>query len=151
FITDAASEGYLAMVAHDAEHLDENQYRTKELQQRADSNIPSTESIIFIEVNVIDSSDFSTDLLIHGRRRGEHRVLWVNSPAVPNTIAAVLLRTRDLTGVIPDVYFEWSEGNPLTNLLRFLFIGEGETAPVTREVLRRAEPHRSRRPHVHVG
>ncbi|NMM85967.1 amino acid transporter [Rhodococcus sp. SRB_17] len=151
FITDAAKEGYLAMVAHDAEHLDENQYRTKELQQRADSNIPSTESIIFIEVNVIDSSDFSTDLLIHGRRRGDHRVLWVNSPAVPNTIAAVLLRTRDLTGVIPDVYFEWSEGNPLTNLLRFLFIGEGETAPVTREVLRRAEPHRSRRPHVHVG
>lgn len=151
FINEATHRGYLAIVAHDAAHLSEKEYRVKELQQRVHSNIPRGESIIFMEVNVTDSSDFSTDLVVHGRRRGRHRVLRVDSPAVPNTIAAVLLKARDLTGVIPDVYFEWSEGNPLTNLLRFLFIGEGETAPVTREVLRRAERRRSRRPHVHVG
>ena len=51
----------------------------------------------------------------------------------------------------PDVYFEWCEGNPLANLLRFLFVGEGEVAPVTREILRRAEPDLAARPHVHVG
>jgi hypothetical protein len=151
FIAEAAEKGYLAMVAHDVDRLDEDEYRQKESQQRAESNIPEAESIIFIEVNVTDSSEFSTDLLVHGRQRGEHRILWVDSPAVPNTIAAVLLRTRDITGVIPDVYFEWTEGNPIMYLLRFLFIGEGETAPVTREVLRRAEPDQSRRPHVHVG
>ena len=39
----------------------------------------------------------------------------------------------------------------MANLLKFLFYGQGEIAPTTREVLRRAEPDRSRRPKVHVG
>ena len=51
----------------------------------------------------------------------------------------------------PHIYFEWTEGNPVTNLLRFLLFGVGEVAPVTREVLRRVEPRRDRRPHVHVS
>jgi hypothetical protein len=53
--------------------------------------------------------------------------------------------------VLPHIYFEWTEGNPARKFLQFLLFGVGEVAPVTREVLRRAEPNRKRRPRVHVG
>ncbi len=89
---------------------------------------------------------------MHGEvRNSTRRVLTFEASNVPNTLAALLLHVRDETGVVPHIYFEWTEGNPITQFLRFLFFGVGEVAPVTREVLRRAEPDRSRRPHVHVG
>ena len=88
---------------------------------------------------------------MHGSTRNGRRVLEMTSPVVSNSIAALLLHLRDEYGVKPNVYFEWTEGNPVTNLLRFLFLGDGEIAPTTREVLRRAEPDRSLRPKVHVG
>jgi hypothetical protein len=80
-----------------------------------------------------------------------HRVLTFSSSTVPNALAALLLAVRDQTERLPHIYFEWSEGNPAANLVRFLFFGVGEVAPVTREIIRRAEPDRERRPHVHVG
>ncbi len=39
----------------------------------------------------------------------------------------------------------------MANFLRFFLFGQGEVAPVTREVIREAEPDRGRRPHVHAG
>ncbi|MFN7827674.1 MAG: amino acid transporter, partial [Acidobacteriota bacterium] len=66
-------------------------------------------------------------------------------------IAAFLLNVRDTTGQIPHAYFGWTEGNPATYVLKFIFFGEGDTAPMTREVLRQAEPEPSRRPAIHVG
>jgi hypothetical protein len=80
-----------------------------------------------------------------------YRVLTLEAPSVPNALAALLLDLRDRTGVRPHIYFEWTEGDPLRHLLKFLLFGVGEVAPITREVLRRAEPERSRRPHLHAG
>ena len=107
--------------------------------------------MIFLEVTLTDASEFSSELNVHGTIRNGRRVLEMTSPVVSNSIAALLLHLRDDYGVKPNVYFEWTEGNPVTNLLRFLFLGVGEIAPTTREVLRRAEPNRALRPKVHVG
>jgi hypothetical protein len=82
---------------------------------------------------------------------GKHRVLRCTSPAVPNAIAGLLLDLRDRTYAVPHAYFGWTEGNPIVYLLKFLILGEGDTAPVCREVLRKAEPVPGRRPRIHLG
>ena len=64
---------------------------------------------------------------------------------------ALLLYLRDTTNVIPHAYFGWTEGNPIAYLLKFLVFGEGDTAPVTREVLRQTVDDPQRRPRIHVG
>ncbi|MFJ2755263.1 amino acid transporter [Nocardioides sp. NPDC087217] len=127
------------------------EYEDKLRQMVLDNDLADDGDIIFVEVLVTDPSDFEGTLKVRGEVTGRRRVLRLEAPAVPNALAAVLLHVRDVTGVVPHIYFEWTEGNPAVNLLRFLFIGVGEVAPTTREILRRAEPDRSRRPHVHVG
>jgi hypothetical protein len=120
-------------------------------QKRAHNHIPPDEPILFFEVRVCDASDFADVLKVKGVQIDGYKVLRSESAAVPNSIAAFLLYLRDQTGQIPHVYFDWSEGHPITYLLKYLAFGEGYTAPVTREVLRRAEPDPHRRPIVHVG
>ena len=131
---------------------DRSEYDDKLRQIRDDQDLPADADVVFVEVTVTDPSDFESRLDVHGRvMDGHHRVLTVESSSVPNALAALLLHVRDLTGVTPHIYFEWTEGNPAANFARFLLFGSGEVAPVTREVLRRNEPRRRRRPHVHVG
>ncbi len=151
FLRDCARRT-IRLVANDPGARDRTEYAEKLRQIRADQDLPDDSDVIFVEVTVRDPSDFESTLAVHGQvMHGAHRVLVVESSSVPNALAALLLHARDLTGVIPHIYFEWTEGNPAANFARFLLFGVGEVAPVTREVLRRAEPRRSRRPHVHVG
>ena len=112
---------------------------------------PQDDRVLFVEVRPGDVSEFAGDLQVSGVDIGGHQVLRCVSPAVPNAIAALLLNIRDVTGRPPHAYFGWTEGNPLVYLLKFLAFGEGDTAPVCREVLRKAEPNPDRRPRIHLG
>jgi hypothetical protein len=151
FVRDCARRT-IRLVAHKTEHRDAEEYVDKLRQLRRDHDLPSDPDVIFVEVTVVDPSDFEGRLHVRGEvLHGRYRVMTVTAPSVPNALAALALRIRDDSGAIPHIYFAWTEGNPVQQFLRFLLFGLGEVAPVTREVLRRAEPDPSRRPHVHVG
>jgi hypothetical protein len=147
----SAESGPIQIIAHEPLRLTSQAYRDKLASASEVSHLPLDENVIFLEVIVDDSSDFETELEVHGIMRHGYRVLEVHGPVIPNTIASVLLHIRDVTGLMPHIYFRWTEGNPVRNLLRFMFFGEGEIAPVTREVLRQAVPDVTQRPWVHVG
>ena len=161
FLAGAAKCGSLRLVAHEPDATTTGggpagttaavAYRDKVTQVRQDNDIPRWVPIIFIEVHVVDASDFETRLAVRGLERFGHRILSVTSSAIPNSIAELALAIRDRTGLVPDLYFSWTEGNPIANFLRFLFVGAGEVAPVAREILRESEPDPARRPRVHVS
>jgi hypothetical protein len=141
----------IRLVANEPDELDQAEYLEKMRQIQADNDVTDDE-MVFVEVTLTDPSDFETALDVRGEVvHDRYRVLRMEHASVPNALAALLLHIRDVTGRVPHIYFEWTEGNPVANVLRFVFTGQGEVAPVTREVLREAEPDRKRRPRVHVG
>jgi hypothetical protein len=151
FINEIDAEGEIRIVTNRRETGDVTEYRFKEHEKRIDNHIPATDPILFYEVELGDASEFTGALSIRGVDIEGYRVLRTEAPAVPNAIAALLLYLRDATGKIPHVYFGWSEGNPIVYLARYILFGEGDTAPVTREILRQAEQDPELRPSVHVG
>ncbi|MFL6026442.1 MAG: amino acid transporter, partial [Friedmanniella sp.] len=150
FVRDCARRK-IRLVANEPDELDRTEYLEKLRQTQVDNDL-TDDDLLFVEVTLTDPSDFETALDVHGEVvHDRYRVLRLQHASVPNALAALLLHVRDETHCVPHIYFEWTEGNPLVNLLRFVFTGAGEVAPVTREVLREAEPDRKRRPRVHVG
>ena len=150
FIKDAA-RGTIRIITNRRDEGDADEYVQKEQEKRSSNHIPPGEPILFFEVTPGDASEFAGKLAICGETVGNYRILRTESAAVPNAIAAFLLYLRDEMGKLPHVYFGWSAGNPISYLLKYIAFGEGDTAPVTHEVLRKAERDPNRRPIVHVG
>jgi hypothetical protein len=141
----------LHLLAHDPTLPLPADYAADEADQRGDFNLLPGEPVLFLEVYVRDASDFTDVLHVRGVEVGCHRVLRADATATPNGIAALLLHLRDRTGKRPSVYFNWGEGNPVLHIIRYMFSGHGDVPPLTREILRRAEPDPTRRPAVYVG
>lgn len=150
-LNEAARRQSLRIIASRPNTGSRDEYGRKLDDALESHHLPSDALILFLEVRPGDTSDFSNRLKVTGVDVDGFYVLRCTSSAIPNAIAGLLLDLRDRTGTIPHAYFGWTEGNPFTYLLKFLALGEGDTAPVCREVLRQAEPNPKKRPRVHVG
>jgi hypothetical protein len=150
FMADAAGRP-IRVIANRPDLGDVAEYEHKLREAQDSHHLEPDERVLFIEVRPGDVSNFSDRLQVSGVEVGPHRVLRCVSPAIPNAIAALLLYLRDETKTIPHAYFGWTEGNPIAYLLKFLAFGEGDTAPLTREVLRQKEPDPLLRPRIHLG
>lgn len=148
---EASYNGIIRVIANHPDERTSREYLGKEREERAASNIPVGEPVLFIEITVTDASEFAPTLRVVGERIENYKVLTAESSSIPNAIAAILLAIRGRTGRQPHVYFGWTEGNPLKYLARFILFGEGDNAPLTHEVLRKAERDPRKRPAIHVG
>ncbi|MET9344668.1 amino acid transporter [Nonomuraea sp. NPDC003804] len=149
FVNEAC--GDIHVIANEPHERDQREYNDKLRETWLNHRLRSSEPVLFVEVTVPDASEFETELHVKGEERYGHQILRIESSAVPNTLAALLLYLRDRTRGVPHIYFHWAEGNPVVGMLRYLVFGGGDVPPLTREVLRKAEPDIERRPHVHVG
>lgn len=142
--------GQICLLAHRPGGSD---YTQKENETRKVHKLTLDEAtFIFLEVSVSDPSQFEGDRLhVTGHEIGDARILRCTSPAIPNAIAAILLHLRETTKTIPHAYFGWTEGHPVAYVFKYIFLGEGETAPVCREILREIETDPNARPRILVG
>lgn len=134
-----------------APHDSVAEVRAKERKIRSRHNIPDSEPVVLLEIELRDPSMFAEPLEVRGRELSGERVLAVRAVSVANAIAVISLAMQRDTGLRPTVYFEWSPGGPLREALRFVFLGRGQVATVTHEILRRAVPDESVRPEIHVA
>lgn len=126
--------------------LDQVDKRVRDLH-----NLSKGELLFFCEIELSDSSEFEDTLHVVGQRIGDHSILRARSPVIPNAIAAILIHLQQTTGKVPHAYLNWTDGNPVGNLLRFLAFGEGDVALIAHEVLRRAIADPANRPVIHVS
>jgi hypothetical protein len=151
FLNEAAKKGTIRIITNRPDESDADEYRREMADHREDHNLPARDPILFLEVEVRDASEFANVMKVEGIEIGGYHVLRAESSVVPNAIAAFLLYVRDRTGKVPHAYFRWGSKNPIAYLFDYVAFGKGDTAPVTREVLRQAEPDEEQRPAIHVG
>ncbi|MEV8100374.1 amino acid transporter, partial [Kitasatospora sp. NPDC085879] len=124
FVRDCAHRS-IRIIANEPSNRDLAEYRDKATQIRTDNGIPPEDDLVFVEVTVRDPSDFEAELRVRGEvLHDRYRLLSLEHSSIPNALAALLLHVRDATGQQPHIYFEWTEGNPFAQFLRFFLFGQ---------------------------
>lgn len=150
-LQEMAKGGEMRFIANHPDERDAAEYSKAERAAAWTHHFSDRERIAFLEVYIQDASAFSSTLRIEGVDVGGFWVFRCHGVAVPNAIAAFLLEVNRRTGRRPHIYFTWIEASPLLFLAKFFLSGQGDVAPLTHEILRRAQPDANKRPVVHAA
>ena len=123
----------------------------KEAAIRREHRIPREVMIIFVEVELLDPSDFVHEPWLEVREEEGRYVMKIShASSIAHTLAAVVLEMAKV-GRPPEIHFGWTEETPWSGTLGFLLFGEGNIPWMVRELLRKAEPDAERRPFIVVA
>lgn len=124
---------------------------SKEAAIRREHRIPRDIEIIFVEVELLDPSDFIQEPWLEIRQQDGRYVMRItHASSIAHTLAAVSLEMAKV-GRPPEIHFGWTEETPWSGTIGFLLFGEGNIPWMVRELLRKAEPELDRRPFIVVA
>jgi len=123
----------------------------KEREIRTLHRVPATMPIMFLQAEVSDSSDFSQSPVMRVTHEdGRVLIHIVGCTAVPHALAAAAIQIAS-SGAVPEVHFGWSNENPITANLHFVFFGVGNVPWMVFNLIRRSDVPDARKPRVVVG
>jgi hypothetical protein len=124
---------------------------SKERDIRAVHRLPDHVSVVFIEAELADPSDFHHRPVVRIDRQDQRVIVRISKcHSIPHAIAAASLEIAR-AGPVPEVHFGWSHENPLTANINFVFFGQGNVPWMVYELIRRSPEPADRKPKVIVG
>jgi hypothetical protein len=123
----------------------------KDSDIRRRHRLPPEVPVVFVEAELGDTSEFDQAPVMQiYESEGRFVVKVRNCASVAHVIAIVALELSKY-GEPPEIHFGWSNENPLAASASFFLFGEGNVPWMVRELIRKHEPIRDRRPRVVVG
>ncbi|HEY1188613.1 MAG TPA: amino acid transporter [Gemmata sp.] len=123
----------------------------KESQIRREHRIPRDLIIVFVEVELDDTSDFVNEPVLRViQEEGRYVVKITGAASIAHTLAALALEMAKV-GRPPEVHFGWTDDSPVSGTLGFLLFGEGNVPWMVRDLIRRAQPDESKRPLIIIA
>jgi hypothetical protein len=123
----------------------------KEGQIRREHRIPRDLTIVFVQVELADASDFVNEPEMRITQEEGRFVLKITRAAsIAHTLAALALEMAKV-GRPPEIHFGWTDDSPVSGTLGFLLFGEGNVPWMVRDLIRRAEPDETRRPVIIIA
>lgn len=123
----------------------------KESQIRREHRIPRDLIIVFVEVELDDTSDFLNEPVLRViKEEGRYVIKITGAASIAHTLAALALEMAKV-GRPPEVHFGWTDDSPVSGTLGFLLFGEGNVPWMVRDLIRRAQPDESKRPLIIIA